>query len=90
MSTPVYIEEMKKPFYLRMEESSVSELARIAKTYDMEANAYGAMVLARFADLKPEFALHALTAIPKEYFRATVGRPTATTTRTQTDTQKVA
>jgi len=61
---------------VRMNIDAINDLDKIARTYDMEANAYGAMVLARFADLKPEFALDALTAIPKDFFKGRPGRPT--------------
>jgi len=70
---------MKKPFYIRMNEEAVESLGKVAKTFDMEPNAYAAMVMARFADLKPEFALDALTAIPKDFFKARPGRPPTAT-----------
>ena len=59
-----------------MNVDAINDLDKIARTYDMEANAYSAMVLARFADLKPEFALDALTSIPKDFFKSRPGRPT--------------
>jgi hypothetical protein len=81
--------EMKKPFTVRVEESSLSSLEKVAATYGMEATTYGATIIARFADLKPEFALHALTAIPKEYFRAGPGRPSTAASRTNTDSPQL-
>ena len=81
---------MKKAFYVRLEENTVADLTKISATYHIEPTAYGAMVLAKFSELKPEFALHALTAIPKEYFRTSTGRPTATTARAKTNAQEVA
>ena len=81
---------MKKPFYIRMEEQAVAELTKVAKTYDMEPNAYAAMIVARFADLKPEFALDALTAIPKEFFKPRAGRPAARPALTEGHTAQTA
>ena len=91
MSTFNYNQEMKKkPFYVRLESNDIEELTKVGKTYGMEAAAYSAVILSRFADLKPEFAMHALTSIPKEFFRAGPGRPTTTPASSQANAQKVA
>ena len=68
---------MKKPVTVRLEETAIDSLTKVAGTYGMEPTAYGAMVLARFSELKPEFALDALTAIPKDFFKSRPGRPAA-------------
>jgi len=67
---------MKKPITVRLEESSIDSLEKVANAYGMEPTAYGALILARFSELKPEFALDALTAIPKDFFKSRPGRPT--------------
>ncbi len=79
MSTFIYKVAMKRAFSVRMDETDISQLAKVADTYGMEPNAFGAMVLARFASLKPEFALDALTSIPKDFFKARPGRPATAT-----------
>jgi len=72
---------MKRQYTIRLEESTVERLEKIGEPYGMTAQTYGTTIMSRLADLKPEFALHALTAIPKEYFRAGPGRPTTPATR---------
>lgn len=85
-----HIERMKKKsFTVRLDHHDVDSLGKVADTYGMEPTQYAAAVLTRFADLKPEFALHALTAIPKEYFRPGPGRPPASATRSDVDVPKL-
>ena len=77
---------MKKPFTVRLDPSSLDSLEKVASGYGMEPTTYAATVLAKFADLKPEFALDALTAIPKEFFKTRPGRPTTRTALPETQT----
>lgn len=81
---------MKKPFTSRLDATAIDSLGKVAQTYGMEPTAYAAMVLSRFSELKPEFALDALTAIPKEFFKARPGRPPARTTLADGQTVHVA
>lgn len=76
---------MKKAFTVRLEDTALISLGKVANTYGMEPTTYGAAVLSRFADLKPEFALDALASIPKEFFKSRPGRPPASTALAQRD-----
>lgn len=81
---------MKRQYTIRLEESTVERLDKIGEPYGMTAQTYGTTIMSRLADLKPEFALHALTAIPKEYFRSGPGRPTTSAARSDVDLPKLA
>lgn len=76
---------MKKPFSVRMDEEDIKELQKLGETYGMEATQLGAVVLSRWAALKREKALHALTAIPDEYFKPRPGRPASRTATADSD-----
>lgn len=67
----------KKPFTIQMDAEKLKSLEKVAEdVFAMEKTTYAVMVLSRFADLKPEFALDALASIPKDFFKARPGRPT--------------
>lgn len=68
---------MKKTFAVTLDTAVIDELVRVSGGAHMHHAAYAAVILSRFADLKTEFALDALTAIPKEFFRGRPGRPAA-------------
>lgn len=80
---------MKRQFTIRLEESTVERLEKVGEPFGMTSQSYAATIMSRLADLKPEFALHALTAIPKEYFRAGPGRPPASTSRTDANSPQL-
>lgn len=76
---------MKKPFSVRMEEEDIKELQKLGEPYGMEATQLGAVILSRWASLKREKALHALTAIPDEFFKPRAGRPATRTASADSD-----
>ena len=65
----------KIPLVAYLEPEKNDDFIRVAAGANLEKNQYASLVAARFAELRPEFALHALTAIPKEFFRGKPGRP---------------
>ena len=89
VNTRFIVFHMKRQYTIRLEESTVERLDKIGEPYGMTAQSYGTTIMSRLADLKPEFALHALTAIPKEYFRAGPGRPSTSTSRTNADSPQL-
>jgi hypothetical protein len=65
----------KKPFTVQLDTKVISNLESVAGGCHLEDTKYATLVLNALSELRPEYALHALTAIPKEYFRAKPGRP---------------
>ena len=66
---------MKKTYGVTLDTEVIDNLEKVSTGAHLSHTAFAAMILARFADLKPEFALDALTAIPKEFFKRGPGRP---------------
>lgn len=64
------------PFTVKLTAETRNDLEKVASAYGMRDTEYAKMILGRLSRLKPEFALDALSAIPKEFFRQPVGRPT--------------
>jgi hypothetical protein len=74
----------KKPFTIQMDTDKLRALEKLGEPYGMEKTSYAVAVLSRLSDLKPEFALHAITAIPKEFFKSGPGRPAKVETQALT------
>jgi hypothetical protein len=72
---PDFPEMSTKQFSIQVDEKVISGLEDVCVGAHMRHTAYAGLILARFAELRPEFALDALTAIPKEFFRRGPGRP---------------
>ncbi len=67
-----------KPFTIQMETKALEAFYDVAQVNHLKPQAYAVTALAKLSQLKPEFALDALAAIPKEYFKRGPGRPSAT------------
>lgn len=80
---------MRKPFYTRLDEKVRDDLGDVANGVRLDSQEYAQVALNTLSKLKPEFALHALTSIPKEYFRPGPGRPPASATRADADVAKL-
>ncbi|HEX2101667.1 MAG TPA: hypothetical protein VHF69_13425 [Candidatus Synoicihabitans sp.] len=72
----------KKQEVFFLDPEVLPNLEKVAKYAHMEPKHYGALWLSRLSDLKPEYALDALTAIPKEFFKGRPGRPATGSSRT--------
>jgi hypothetical protein len=59
--------------------SDIDQFSHVAGGACLTAAKFAAMIVTKFGRLKPEFALEALTSIPKEYFRPGPGRPRTAT-----------
>jgi hypothetical protein len=75
----------KEPFTVRLSSDALDAFAKVAEAAHLDPTQFGAQIIARFGDLKPEFALMALAAIPKEFFKGRPGRPTTSSSRTDGD-----
>ena len=64
-----------KPFTVQLDTEVIEALEQVADGSNTRATQYATLVLNTLSKLKPDFALHAITAIPKDYFRARPGRP---------------
>jgi hypothetical protein len=53
--------------------------AKVADAAHLTPTGFAALLISRYSELKQEFALHALTAIPQELFKARPGRPPKST-----------
>lgn len=51
-----------------------------SRANNLEPTMFAPVILGKFSQLKPEFALAALGSIPQEYFKRGPGRPPSTTT----------
>lgn len=68
----------KKPVTLFVDANVLADLETVAcGTHHLDGKKYGALALSRLSQLKPEFALEALTSIPREYFKRGPGRPSS-------------
>jgi hypothetical protein len=67
----------KKTLQLLMDERDIQLLENLAGAAGMDRPTYCRTILARFARLKREYALEAITGIPREYFKGLPGRPTS-------------
>lgn len=67
----------KKTLSLYLEEETLRDFEKLAEACHLDKNSFGALLISRFADLKLEHGLDALTSIPKEYFKARAGRSSA-------------
>ena len=67
----------KKSFNVRVDEEVIARLGEVTSVDHMQASAFGAVLVSKFADLKPGYALRALASIPQEYFKRSPGRPPA-------------
>lgn len=72
----------KAKITLSIPESALENFTNLAERAHLTPTEYGALVLSRFSDLRPERALAALTAIPDDFFKRGPGRPPAGTVRT--------
>lgn len=72
----------KKKLILSVPEEALSNFETIAARAHLTPTEYGALVISRLSDLRPERALSALTAIPDDFFKRGPGRPAASTVRT--------
>ncbi len=68
----------KKPFTVQLDRKAISDFGEVATFNHSTPNAFGAMVLGKVSQLKPELALAALGSIPQEFFKRGKGRPTKT------------
>ena len=75
-----------KPFTIQLDAAARDRLATVADAAHLDATKYAAVVLGKFSDLRPEFALDALASIPKDFFRGRPGRPPATAGVSDTNT----
>ena len=76
----------KKLLAASLEPDVYADFARVANAAHMaSANAFAALILSRFSQLKQEFALHALTSIPQDFFKRPAGRPASAATRPDRD-----
>ena len=73
----------KKVLSVYMETEAIAAIAKVAEGAHLDGTKYAAMVLGKFSDLRPEHALDAIAAIPKDFFRRGPGRPTAATSGSQ-------
>jgi len=78
----VIMPSTKKILPVYLDSHSMRELEAVAAEAHLTKNSFAALVLSRFADLKHEAGLHALTAIPKDLFKAPRGRPPSASGRT--------
>lgn len=60
---------------IRINEETWREFEKIVEAGYMVPNAFAAVLISTFSDLKQGYALNALASIPKEYFKAKAGRP---------------
>ena len=68
----------KHQLNIAIDPSAAASLETVAKHVMIERTRYAALVLQTFSQLKPEHALDALTAIPKQFFKGRPGRPSST------------
>lgn len=64
----------KKRFTVFIEEEEIAALEEVAKEARLTDTAFGAMVLANFSQVRPQFALDALAAV-KRFSKRGPGRP---------------
>ena len=79
----------KKPFTTRIDTSVRDNFQKVAAAHHMDDTVFAALWISRLSELKPEHALDALTAIPKEFFRGRPGRPPSRTSDPTTDSAAV-
>ncbi len=72
----------KQKLILSVPAEALENFAAIAARAHLTPTEYGALVISRLSDLRPERALSALTAIPDDFFKRGPGRPPAGTVRT--------
>ncbi len=66
---------------LSIPEEAYANFVAVAERAHLTPHQYGALVISRLSDLRPERALSALTAIPDDFFKRGPGRPPAGTVR---------
>ena len=66
---------MTKQFTVRLEPEVIDSFNTVAEAAHLKGTAYAAAVIGKLSQLRPEFALHAISSIPQEYFKRGPGRP---------------
>ena len=77
----------KTQFNFAIAEDVLASFERVAAHDHMDKTDYARLLISRFSNLKPEYALAALTAIPKDYFYSKGGRPTTSASGPDRDIQ---
>ncbi len=68
----------KKVLAVYLDEQTIRDFDKVAEAVHLDKNSFGALLISRFAELKLEHGLDAVTSIPREYFKARPGRPSST------------